>query len=226
MDESPARRQKCDMMCSAARCSPIPTGAKNCLRAMWTRSVRHRLSGSLRQTSSSRRPPTMRRQPAPAMRRTAPSSHARCNGSRNSARRRRRPAGMNFAIYAAQRAIKIMRKTKRARRHCNAAARSQNKYDMHNYMSNGSTPDAQARGVAVKFGVEATPGISQGAELRRRDLCRRRQAHQPAHSRHRHREHGRSDRASAQSRKSSAARRRSSFSAAARSAMETAYWLS
>ena len=69
------------------------------------------------------------------------------------------PAGMNFAIYAAQRGhtVEILEKTSELGGIANAAAVPKNKYDMHNYVEWLKRQTLGQKGVAVKFGVEATP---------------------------------------------------------------------
>ena len=69
------------------------------------------------------------------------------------------PAGMNFAIYAAQRGhtVEILEKTSELGGIANAAAVPKNKYDMHNYIEWLKRQTLGQKGVAVKFGVEATP---------------------------------------------------------------------
>ena len=69
------------------------------------------------------------------------------------------PAGMNFAIYAAQRGhtVEILEKTSELGGIANAAAVPKNKYDMHNYVEWLKRQTLGQKGVAVNFGVEATP---------------------------------------------------------------------
>lgn len=69
------------------------------------------------------------------------------------------PAGMNFAIYAAQRGhtVEILEKTSELGGIANAAAVPKNKYDMHNYIEWLKRQTLRQKGVAVKFGIEATP---------------------------------------------------------------------
>ena len=66
---------------------------------------------------------------------------------------------MNFAIYAAQRGhtVEILEKTSELGGIANAAAVPKNKYDMHNYVEWLKRQTLGQKGVAVKFGVEATP---------------------------------------------------------------------
>ena len=66
---------------------------------------------------------------------------------------------MNFAIYAAQRGhtVEILEKTSELGGIANAAAVPKNKYDMHNYVEWLKRQTLGQKGVAVKFGVDATP---------------------------------------------------------------------
>ena len=69
------------------------------------------------------------------------------------------PAGMNFAVYAAQRGhtVEILEKTNELGGIANAAAVPKNKYDMHNYVEWLKRQTLEQKGVTVKLGVEATP---------------------------------------------------------------------